>query len=127
MLRQITGFMQRLVENILPDRLAPQCSSPRRNQSMAADFSGRCCVHWRDDDAAPIFNIRQIPVRFRMLLAVLITSSCSWPLPTSPVVYVFSNDALLIALQQIGDRGCARFPDADGVQRPDLRRPGDGL
>lgn len=52
--------------------------------------------------AAPIFNIRQIPVRFRMLLALLITLLVQPVLPATPVVSVFSSDALLIALQQIG-------------------------
>ena len=52
--------------------------------------------------AAPIFNTRQIPVRFRMLLAVLITLLVQPVLPAAPVVSVFSTDALLIALQQIG-------------------------
>ncbi|HPQ26818.1 MAG TPA: flagellar biosynthetic protein FliR, partial [Gammaproteobacteria bacterium] len=52
--------------------------------------------------AAPIFSIRQIPVRFRMLLAVLITFVVQPVLPASPVVYVFSSDAFLIAVQQLG-------------------------
>lgn len=52
--------------------------------------------------AAPIFNTRQIPVRFRMLLAVLITLLVQPVLPAAPVVSVLSTDALLIALQQIG-------------------------
>jgi flagellar biosynthetic protein FliR len=51
--------------------------------------------------AAPIFNTRQIPVRFRMLLAVLVTVLVQPVLPDSPVVSVFSTDALLIASQQI--------------------------
>lgn len=51
--------------------------------------------------AAPIFNIRQIPVRFRMLLAVLITLLVQPVLPAVPVVSVFSTDALLIAVQQL--------------------------
>jgi len=52
--------------------------------------------------ASPIFNIRQIPVRFRMLLAVLITVLVQPVLPASPVVAVFSSEAALILLQQIG-------------------------
>jgi len=51
--------------------------------------------------AAPVFNTRQIPIRFRMLLAVLITLLVQPVLPAVPVVSVFSNDALMIALQQI--------------------------
>ena len=51
--------------------------------------------------ASPIFNIRQVPVRFRMLLAVLITLLVQPVLPQAPVVSVFSTDALLIAAQQI--------------------------
>jgi len=51
--------------------------------------------------AAPIFNIRQVPVRFRMLLAVLVTLLVQPVLPATPVVQVFSTDALLIAVQQI--------------------------
>ena len=52
--------------------------------------------------AAPIFSVRQIPARFRILLAVLITLLVQPVLPASPVVAVVSTDALLIALQQIG-------------------------
>ncbi|MDJ0739836.1 MAG: flagellar biosynthetic protein FliR [Gammaproteobacteria bacterium] len=51
--------------------------------------------------AAPIFNIRQIPIRFRMLMAVLITVLVQPVLPPSPLVEVFSTDALLILVQQI--------------------------
>ena len=51
--------------------------------------------------AAPIFSTRQILVRFRMLMAVLITLVVQPVLPASPVVPVFSADALLIAVQQI--------------------------
>ena len=51
--------------------------------------------------AAPIFSIRQIPVRFRMLLAVLITIIVQPALPPAPVVEVFTPDAVLILLQQI--------------------------
>lgn len=51
--------------------------------------------------AAPIFSTRQIPVRFRMLLTVLITLVVQPVLPPSQVVSVFSTDALLIAVQQI--------------------------
>jgi len=51
--------------------------------------------------AAPVFNTRQIPIRFRMLLAVLITLLVQPVLPAVPVVSVLSTDALMIALQQI--------------------------
>ena len=51
--------------------------------------------------AAPIFSVRQIPVRFRMLLAVLITLVVQPLLADSPLVSVFSSDSLLIAMQQI--------------------------
>ena len=51
--------------------------------------------------AAPIFSIRQIPVRFRMLLAILITLLVHPVLPPSPLVPVFSSEAFLIAGQQI--------------------------
>ena len=51
--------------------------------------------------AAPIFSIRQIPIRFRMLLAVLITVLVHPVLPAAPLVPVFSADALLILLQQL--------------------------
>lgn len=51
--------------------------------------------------AAPVFNMRQIPIRFRMLLAVLITFLVHPALPASPVIPVFSPDALLIAVQQL--------------------------
>jgi flagellar biosynthetic protein FliR len=52
--------------------------------------------------AAPILSTRQIPVRFRLLLAVLITLVVQPVLPPSPLVEVFSTDAVLIAVQQIG-------------------------
>ncbi len=50
---------------------------------------------------APIFSVRQVPVRLRLLLAVLITLVVQPVLPPAPVVSVFGADALLIALQQI--------------------------
>jgi flagellar biosynthetic protein FliR len=52
--------------------------------------------------ASPIFNIRQISMRVRILLAVLITLLVQPMLPAAPLVPVFSSDALLILLQQIG-------------------------
>lgn len=51
--------------------------------------------------AAPIFSIRQIPIRFRMMLAVLITVLVQPALPPAPVVAVLSTEALLILAQQI--------------------------
>lgn len=51
---------------------------------------------------APIFSIRQIPVRFRMLLAVLITIIVQPAIPPAPVVTVPGPEAMLILLQQIG-------------------------
>jgi flagellar biosynthetic protein FliR len=51
---------------------------------------------------APIFSIRQIPVRFRMLLAVLITIVVQPVIPPAPVVVVPGPEAMLILLQQIG-------------------------
>lgn len=51
---------------------------------------------------APIFSVRQIPIRFRMLLAVLVTVLVQPVLPATPVVAVFSAEAVLIAVQQIG-------------------------
>ncbi len=50
---------------------------------------------------APIFSVRQIPVRFRALLAVLITLIVQPVLAPAPLVPVFSIDALLIAFQQM--------------------------
>lgn len=52
--------------------------------------------------AAPIFSIRQVPIRFRMLMAVLITLLVQPVLPPAPVIPVFSVDALLVLVQQIG-------------------------
>lgn len=51
--------------------------------------------------AAPIFSVRQIPVRFRLLLALLITLVVQPVLPPAPVVSAFSTDAVLLAAQQI--------------------------
>ncbi|MEJ2575771.1 MAG: flagellar biosynthetic protein FliR, partial [Gammaproteobacteria bacterium] len=52
--------------------------------------------------AAPVLNVRQIPARFKALLAVLITWVVLPVLPPAPVVPATSAEALLIALQQIG-------------------------
>ncbi len=51
--------------------------------------------------AAPVLNIRQIPARFKVLLAVLITWLVAPLLTPAPVVATFSAAALLIALQQL--------------------------
>lgn len=51
---------------------------------------------------APIFSIRQIQVRFRMMLAVLVTILVQPVLPSAPMVPVASAEAVLIAVQQIG-------------------------
>lgn len=52
--------------------------------------------------AAPVFNIRQIPNRFKVLLAIMVTWILTPNLPASPVVYVFGAEALVMALQQVG-------------------------
>jgi flagellar biosynthetic protein FliR len=51
--------------------------------------------------AAPVLNVRQIPARFKALLAVLITWAALPLLPPMPVVEVFSAEGLLIVAQQI--------------------------
>jgi flagellar biosynthetic protein FliR len=51
--------------------------------------------------ASPIFSTRQIPVRFRMALAVLVAVVVQPVLPASPTVPVFSSDALVITVQQV--------------------------
>ncbi len=52
--------------------------------------------------AAPVFSVRQVPVRYRVALAVLITLLIQPMIPPSPVVDVFGASGFLIALQQIG-------------------------
>lgn len=52
--------------------------------------------------AAPVFGSRQVPVRWRAMLAVMVTWTVVPILPPAPVVETFSHEALLIALQQIG-------------------------
>lgn len=52
--------------------------------------------------AAPIFSIRQVPVRWRVLLAVLITILVQPLLPPVPVVDILGADGFLVALQQVG-------------------------
>ena len=52
--------------------------------------------------SAPVLNIRQIPARFKVLMAVMITWVLAPTLPPSPVVSTFGAEALVIALQQVG-------------------------
>ena len=52
--------------------------------------------------AAPVFSVRQVPARFRVALAVMITLLVQPLIPPSPVVDVFGSQGMLIALQQIG-------------------------
>lgn len=51
---------------------------------------------------APVLNLRQIPVRFRALLAFLIAWLLVPVLPAMPVVPIFSAEALFILIQQLG-------------------------
>jgi len=51
---------------------------------------------------APVFSVRQVPARWRVLLAVLITLLLQPLIPSSPVVDVFGPEGVMIALQQIG-------------------------
>ncbi len=51
--------------------------------------------------AAPIFASRQVPVRWRAALTLVITLIVMPILPPAPVVETFSHEAMLIALQQI--------------------------
>jgi len=51
---------------------------------------------------APIFSVRQVYTRYRLLLAVLITIVIQPTLAASPNLDVFSSDALLVMIQQIG-------------------------
>ncbi|RMG36077.1 MAG: flagellar biosynthetic protein FliR [Gammaproteobacteria bacterium] len=52
--------------------------------------------------AAPIFSVRQVPMRYRVLMAVLITLVIQPLIPPVPVVDVFGAEGVMIALQQIG-------------------------
>lgn len=52
--------------------------------------------------AAPVLSMRQVPARFRILLALMITLLAQPMLPAAPVVPVFSADALLLMVQQVG-------------------------
>lgn len=51
--------------------------------------------------AAPVFNLRQIPARFKVMLAAVVTVLIVPVLPPSPGVSLFSGDAVLIMLQQV--------------------------
>ena len=51
--------------------------------------------------AAPIFSSRQVPVRLRLLLALILTWVLVPLLPPMPTVRLLSYDALMITLQQI--------------------------
>ncbi len=52
--------------------------------------------------AAPVFSVRQVPMRYRVLMAVLITLVIQPLIPPAPVVDVFGAEGVMIALQQIG-------------------------
>ena len=52
--------------------------------------------------SAPVLNIRQIPARFKILMAISITWVVAPNLPASPLVSTFSADALFMAFQQVG-------------------------
>lgn len=52
--------------------------------------------------AAPVFSLRQFPVRARVLLAVLITWLIQPLVPPAPVPQTFGPEAFLISLQQVG-------------------------
>ncbi len=52
--------------------------------------------------AAPVFSIRQVPMRWRVMLAVMITILVQPLLPPSPVVNVLDAEGFLVALQQVG-------------------------
>lgn len=51
---------------------------------------------------APIFSIRQVSPRFRILLAVMITWLVQPLLPPAPVVPLFGPEGFMIFLQQLG-------------------------
>jgi flagellar biosynthetic protein FliR len=52
--------------------------------------------------SAPIFNNRQLNARIKISLALLVTLLVAPLLPQPPMVEVFSYEALMIALQQLG-------------------------
>lgn len=51
--------------------------------------------------AAPVFSLRQFPMRARILLAMMITWLLQPLIPSAPVVEVFGPQSFLIAAQQI--------------------------
>lgn len=51
--------------------------------------------------AAPIFSIRQVPMRFRVLLMLMITLVIQPMIPSAPVVEFYSAEMVLIFAQQI--------------------------
>lgn len=52
--------------------------------------------------AAPIFSVRQVPIRFRVLLAVLIAVVIQPVLPPVPMVDVLGPEGFMLLLQQVG-------------------------
>ena len=51
--------------------------------------------------AAPVFNSRQLPVRIRLFLALMITWVIAPSLPVQPAFDVLSHDGFIILLQQV--------------------------
>lgn len=51
--------------------------------------------------AAPIFGIRQVPARFRVVLAVMIAVAVQPVIPPTPTVSALSAEAFLITFQQL--------------------------
>ena len=51
--------------------------------------------------AAPVFSAASLPVRVRVLLAVLITALVTPSLPVAPAVDVFGPEGIVIAAQQV--------------------------
>ena len=52
--------------------------------------------------AAPVFSVRQVPIRVRVLLAVLVTILLQPLIPPAPVVDPLGAEGLMVAVQQIG-------------------------
>lgn len=52
--------------------------------------------------SAPVFSVRQVPARWRVVLAILITLLVQPLIPASPVVDVFGSEGVMIAVQQVG-------------------------
>jgi flagellar biosynthetic protein FliR len=51
--------------------------------------------------AAPVFSLRQFPIRARVLLALLITWLLQPLIPAAPVFETFGPEAFLVAMQQV--------------------------